>query len=241
MSNTREGRLAARITDIQIAHFEGMPRCVRERRIDESRMRIVLADDHELFRRGFRLALEERFGDAVFVECGSLPRVMSALAEGMSHLVSLDLDMPGMDGAASIVRLRQAYPELRIVVTSGEEDRSVMLEALGAGANGYIAKTMPTDDVLAAIERVVAGEIFLPATVARLSSTPPQKPAELPPRQRQVAEKLAQGLPTKAIAHELGMSDSTVKVHLSAIYKTWGVSSRYEAVLRAAELFPSVR
>jgi DNA-binding NarL/FixJ family response regulator len=203
-------------------------------------MRIVLADDHELFRKGFRLALEERFEDAIFVECGSLPHVTSALAQGSTDLVSLDLDMPGMDGGASIVRLRQAHPDLRIVVISGVEDRAAMLDALAAGANGYITKVMPTDDVLTAIERVVSGEIFLPATVARLSSAAsPPRQVDLPPRQRQVAEKLALGMQTKAIAHELGMSDSTVKVHLSAIYKSWGVSSRYEAVLRAAELFPA--
>ena len=152
--------------------------------------------------------------------------------------------MPGMKGAASIRELRHGYPQLRCVVMSGSEQRQDVLDALAAGAIGYIPKSLDPEAMVAAIQQVLGGGIYAPTLLLTepvdpdepSSTVDPNVMAMLTPRQYDVLRLLGKGQANKEIARALDISEGTVKIHLAAIFRVLEVRNRTEAVLKASAL-----
>lgn len=206
-------------------------------------MRIVVADDHPMFRDALRLAIAGLVPDAAIVEASDLDQVVALLHGGPeTDLVLLDLNMPGMQGFSGLVYLCQQHPEVPIAVISANEEPGVMRRALDAGASGYIPKSIRSDGMRDALAALLAGETWLPAGIDLGRPDPggdaavTARVASLTPQQMRVLMMLNDGLVNKQIAFELGVSEGTVKAHVSAVLQKLGVASRTQAVILARQL-----
>lgn len=219
-------------------------------------LRVLIADDHPLFRDGLRHLVDQLDEQASVVEAGTLSEAHQ-LASGHSNsfdLILLDLRMPGMDGFEGIKTMKRAVPNGRIVVISGFESRRNAEQSLEAGASGFIPKSAAINVTLNALKLVLLGEIYLPPTLmygtngaqedeedaARPTAPAPRTfdPTLLAPltqRQYDVLALLGQGKSNKDIADTLGISEGTVKVHVGAILKVLGASNRTQAALMAID------
>ncbi len=204
---------------------------------------LVIADDHPLFRGALREAVEGLFGRIEVGEAGTFEEVTELLErDGDTDLILLDLSMPGARGFSGLMYLRAQYPGLPIVVVSANDDPAVIRRCMEFGASGFIPKTLGIDAMRQAIAHVLRGEVWTPpdvdlardadtdtaAMIARLSS--------LTPQQVRVLMMLSGGLLNKQIAYELGVSEATVKAHVSAILQKLGVESRTQAVIAAGKI-----
>ena len=203
-------------------------------------MRFLLADDHEMVRLALKVALAPLGTDLGFVEAGSAE---SALAAAAAHadldLVLIDINMPGMGGLEGVRRLRAAHPTLPVLVCSAAEDPALVRSLLGLGVCGFIPKSDSTTVILQAVKLVLAGGTYVPPRLLDVASPAPAAGAplaSLTPRQRDVLRLLAEGKPSKVIARELDISESTVKVHLLAVFRALGARNRTEAVVIAHRL-----
>jgi len=215
-------------------------------------MRILLADDHALFRSGLRLLLSDAGLVTSFEEAGSLDAALELLEAGAPpDLLLFDLRMPGMAGGATLRALRTQCPEAKLAVVSASDAREDILDALGAGALGYIPKSSSPDELVAALRLIIDGGIYAPPALAsvgeiesadrrpltRLSATAgPADSVRLTDRQNEVMALLAEGLSTKEIARALDRGEGTVKIHLAAIYRALNARNRTEAVILAGKL-----
>jgi DNA-binding NarL/FixJ family response regulator len=208
--------------------------------------KFVIADDHALFRAGLRLLLIEGCGPAEVKEAANVGELRPLLGcEPAADLVVVDLFMPGMNGGPTIRDLRQAFPGLRFVVMSASEERKHVLDALGAGAFGYIPKSLDPAAMIAAFQQILNGGIYAP-TLLLTEPAPAPEPASqtldpqildtLTPRQCEVLRLLGKGQANKEIARALDISEGTVKIHLAAIFRLLDVRNRTEAVLKASAL-----
>ncbi len=204
-------------------------------------MKAFLIDDHELFRAGLRLLLEDHLDFTETFDAPSLDAGLELLArEGPADLIVTDLNMPGSSGPESVRALIEAFPEARVVVISASEASSDILACISAGVDGYIPKSLPAADMVAALQQVLSGSVYVPRTMGRREATTeprPHKPAlpgvdHLTERQRQVLDELLTGKSSKEIARVLDVAEGTVKIHLAAIYRALGVRSRAEAIAR---------
>ncbi len=204
---------------------------------------LLIADDHPLFRGALREAVTGLFARAEIAEAGTFEEVSEVLDRGGDiDLILLDLSMPGVRGFSGLMYLRAQYPSLPIVVVSANDDPAVIRRCMEFGASGFIPKTLGIEALRAAIARVLQGEVWTPpdvdltrrsdaeteALIARLST--------LTPQQVRVLMMLSGGLLNKQIAYELGVSEATVKAHVSAILQKLGVESRTQAVIAAGKI-----
>ncbi|WP_158811695.1 response regulator transcription factor [Beijerinckia sp. L45] len=207
----------------------------------EQRVALV-ADDHELFRSAISTILQLHCGFHKVFEVASLDEAIEKLGENEAiTFATFDLGMPGINRAENLHSVRQIFPDLRAVVVAGSERRDDMFAAMIAGMHGYIPKTMSTPKIAAAFQMVVEGKIFLPWSVAQLPAaddkiepgdvyfTTPAFQGKLTPRQRDVLTCIRAGKSNKEIARALGLTESTVKVHTNALYRTLGVRNRVGA------------
>src|SRR5579863_8853457 len=205
--------------------------------------RLVIADDHPLFRGALREAVSGVLGDADVGEAATFEEVTALLERGGEvDLILLDLRMPGVRGFSGLMYLRAQYPSVPVVVVSANDDPAVIRRCMEFGASGFFPKTLSADALRAALARVLQGEVWTPpdvdlargadaegaAMIARLSS--------LTPQQVRVLMMLSGGLLNKQIAYELGVSEATVKAHVSAILQKLGVDSRTQAVIAAGRI-----
>ncbi len=205
--------------------------------------RLLIADDHPLFRGALREAVTGLFDRAEIAEAGTFEEVSEVLDLGSDiDLILLDLSMPGVRGFSGLMYLRAQYPSLPIVVVSANDDPAVIRRCMEFGASGFIPKTLGIEALRAAIARVLQGEVWTPpdvdltrqsdaettALIARLST--------LTPQQVRVLMMLSGGLLNKQIAYELGVSEATVKAHVSAILQKLDVESRTQAVIAAGKI-----
>jgi DNA-binding NarL/FixJ family response regulator len=203
----------------------------------------VIADDHPLFRGALREAICGLFGRADIGEAGTFEEVADLLERGGEvDLILLDLRMPGVRGFSGLMYLRAQYPSVPIVIVSANDDPAVIRRCVEFGAAGFIPKTLDIEELRGAIARVLQGEVWTPpeidlaadadaesaAMIARLST--------LTPQQVRVLMMLSGGLLNKQIAYELGVSEATVKAHVSAILQKLGVDSRTQAVIAAGRI-----
>jgi DNA-binding NarL/FixJ family response regulator len=205
--------------------------------------RLLIADDHPLFRGALREAVAALFDRADVDEAGTFEEVSEVLERGGEiDLILLDLSMPGVRGFSGLMYLRAQYPSLPIVVVSANDDPAVIRRCMEFGASGFIPKTLGVEALRAAIARVLQGEVWTPPDVDLTRNTDAETAAliarlsTLTPQQVRVLMMLSGGLLNKQIAYELGVSEATIKAHVSAILQKLGVESRTQAVIAAGRI-----
>ena len=212
-------------------------------------MRILLIDDHALFRFGLRELLERRSIE-VLEATGDCEEGIRLAREQHPDVVLLDMRMPQMSGIEVLRRLREDHPQMPIALLTTSQDEQDVLNSLQYGANGYLLKDMEPDELIAALREIVAGGTVvskeLTAVLARAAvrqDENDQAPAEadddsfaeLTPREREILCHLAEGESNKVIARDLGISDGTVKLHVKSILRKLQVHSRVEAAVMAVK------
>lgn len=204
---------------------------------------LLIADDHPLFREALRGALGRALPGARLREADSVDALYALVeTEPDADLLLLDLNMPGAQGFSALVHLRALYPQLPVVVVSAREEPVVMRRALDHGAVGFIPKSADSATLAEALASVLDGDRWAP--VAALSApaaaadehAAAQRLRELTPQQFRVLQMLGSGLLNKQIAFELGVSEATVKAHVTAVLRKLGANNRTQAVLIAARL-----
>ncbi|HEV2768453.1 MAG TPA: response regulator transcription factor [Acidimicrobiales bacterium] len=209
----------------------------------ERPVRVLLADDHPVYRLGLRALLQSLGGFEVVGEATDGAEAVTVALETRPDVVVMDLQMPGMSGIEATRRITERRPDIAVLVlTYSDEDQSV-LDAVLAGARGYVLKEAGTDNILRAIQDVASGEMILGPSVARkvqklLTSGPPEVPRpfpELTDRELEILVLMAQGLNNSAIALRIGVGDKRVRNCISDIYGKLQVPDRAAAIIKARE------
>ena len=206
-------------------------------------VRVLIADDHPLVLGALRRAVSGAIPGTRIHEATDFESLAAALEETPDmDLVLLDLTMPGVRGFSGLLFLRSERPGVPVIVVSGNEDRAVMRHCIEFGAAAYIPKSLDVETMRAAIRKVIEGgqwtppDLDLAAQPHREASALVRRLSSLTPQQVRVLMMLSQGLLNKQIAYELGVSEATVKAHVSAILQKLGVESRTQAVILAAKI-----
>lgn len=194
----------------------------------------LVADDHWLVRQGLRQTLSELGDNAEIVEASSYDEVLGILERRANFdLLLLDLSMPGMPSEEGLARLRESAPTAPLVIVSGNDDPVTIRDLIGAGAAGFIPKTASPNVMLAALQLVLSGGIYVPPIALQNTYTPDE--VHLTDRQMQVLRLLAEGAPNKTIATRLGLALPTVKIHVAAVLRQFNARNRTEAVQEASK------
>ncbi len=205
-------------------------------------MRILIADDHPLFRDALRAILLRAYPQAQLLEVGDIGALYAqANAELESDLLLLDLNMPGAHGFSALIHLRACYPTLPIMIVSARSDALTVRRALAHGAMGFVAKSAEAAVIADAVRLVLSGEIYDPLAHTDLALGPVERQAalhirELTPAQFRVLVGLCEGKLNKQIAHELSITEATVKAHVTQVLRKLGCNNRTQAVTLAADL-----
>lgn len=189
-------------------------------------MRILLADDHGLFRAGIADILSRGFPSAVLDQAQDLPSVLQRLDGGDYDLILLDVFMPGMAGAASARQVADAAPTTPVVAVSALEDPAAIRRLMETGIAGFISKSVDHDRFVSGLRQVL--ETGTPCLLGATPAADP--PPELSPRQRQIMALIREGLSNQQIAARLNIAEGTVKIHVSSILRALGAANRTEAV-----------
>jgi DNA-binding NarL/FixJ family response regulator len=205
--------------------------------------RIIVVDDHPLFRDALRQAISSAFAEAEILEAGSLDELVQRLGEsGEVDLVLLDLAMPGVQGFSGLLLLRTEHPEVPVVIVSATEDAQTIRRAIDFGAAGFVPKSQPPARIRDAVRIVLEGgtwtppELDLATAVDREQADVAARLSTLTPQQVRVLMMLGEGLLNKQIAWKLGVSEATIKAHVSAILTKLGVDSRTQAVITLGKI-----
>lgn len=223
--------------------------------MNESRVALI-ADDDEFFRIALAFILKSELGFSNVVEARSLDEAIEGLAEREDVAIALfDLQMPGMESAASLGAVRDVHPQLKIAVVSASSRRSDILTALTAGINGYVPKGLGAQDLAEAIRMILNGRVYVPPSITDRASQHEEQEttassnqsgedqvhralASLTPRQREVLSLLVNGLSNKEIARRLKLGEGTIKIHIAALFRSLKVRNRQEAAVAGARLLP---
>ena len=205
--------------------------------------RLVIADDHPLFRGALREAVTGLFERMDIAEAGTFNEVAELLERSSDvDLVLLDLTMPGVRSFSGLMYLRAQYPGVPVIVVSANDDPAAIRRCMQFGASGFIPKTLGVEAMRAAISRILGGGVWTPPDVDLSAGSDTEiaalmaRMATLTPQQVRVLMMLSEGLLNKQIAFQLGVSEATVKAHVSAILQKLGVESRTQAVIAAAKI-----
>jgi DNA-binding NarL/FixJ family response regulator len=210
--------------------------------------KILIADDHPLFREAIHNVISDGFPGSEVMETADLD---SALALTQEHddldLILLDLNMPGMHGLNGLINLRNEAPTIPVVIVSAEQDKQVVLQAITYGAVGFITKSSPRVQMTEAIQQILNGNVYLPPDIIRTQkcgtrrmndapSFPPELLQALTRKQLLVLERMTKGESNKQIAYHLEIAETTVKAHVSAILRKLNVHNRVQAILSAGDI-----
>jgi DNA-binding NarL/FixJ family response regulator len=211
-------------------------------------IRILLVDDQRLMREGLRILLELEPDLKVVGEAANGLDALESYAELLPNVVLMDVRMPGLDGVEATWRLRERWPEARIIILTTFDDDEYVFEGLRAGARGYLLKDVSGHDLAEAVRTVAAGGALIEPSVARkvvaefARLAPPARTAEaglaepLSERERDILRLMAQGLSNREIAARLSLAEGTVKNYVTTILQKLGARDRTQAALRAREL-----
>jgi DNA-binding NarL/FixJ family response regulator len=209
----------------------------------ENARKVIVADDHPLFREALSLALNAALDGAEIVQTGDMAGLeQAAQAHSDADLVLLDLHMPGVHGFSALIYLRAHHPELPVCVISANNNPVVIQRAMDHGAAAFIHKSASVDTIREALQSVLAGDLWHPHAGQVAESTQAdeletaERLSELTPQQFRVLMMVAEGLLNKQIAYDLDISEATVKAHMTAIFRKLGVTNRTQAVLLAQKL-----
>lgn len=207
-------------------------------------LRVLIADDHPIFRNGMRALLTSAAGIEVVGEAAAGDAAIAAATELQPDVVLMDLQMPGIGGVEATRQILLASPHIRVLVVTMFEDDYSVFTAMRAGARGYVVKGATPDEMLRAIRAVGSGEaIFSPAIAVRLMSffaaprpaVPAQTFPELSDREREILDLVARGANNAEIANRLVLSPKTVRNHVSNIFSKLQVADRAHAIIRGRE------
>jgi DNA-binding NarL/FixJ family response regulator len=214
--------------------------------------RVLIADDHGLYRKGLRSTLEAALLNLEATEVDSLDAALIAIeADGRLDLVLVDLNMPGLVSFDSLREARECYPKIRFLVSSASDAKEDVLSCLAAGLHGFVSKLQPDDEIVTAVKSVLSGRIYVPPWLAQVGVLGPgrcfgpglqpylkvQDPlAKLTPRQRDVLPLLARGMSNKELARALKIAEATTKIHAAALCRILGARNRAEAAVTARAL-----
>jgi DNA-binding NarL/FixJ family response regulator len=205
-------------------------------------LKIIIADDHPLFRQALVNILTFQFKQLQILEAETVGELNGVLDQHQdADLLLLDLNIPNAHGFNTLVNIRNSYPHIGILVISGQEDKVTVGKSLSFGAAGFIPKSTSVDKMVKAITVVLAGQQWIPEGCGDLTSVTldsmSNKIASLSPRQHKILMMFADGLLNKQIAYELGLSEATIKAHASAIFLKLGVHTRTQAVIAMSQLY----
>jgi len=210
---------------------------------DALQYRLVIADDHPLFRGALREAVTGLLEGADIAEAGTFDELVELLDRGGDvDLALLDLTMPGVRGFSGLMYMRAQYPGVPVIVVSANDDPAAIRRCMEFGASGFIPKTLGVEAMRSAISRILGGGVWTPPDVDLSTGSDAEaselmaRMATLTPQQVRVLMMLSEGLLNKQIAYQLGVSEATVKAHVSAILQKLGVESRTQAVIAAAKI-----
>ncbi|MDO9394622.1 response regulator transcription factor [Methylotenera sp.] len=209
-------------------------------------IRVLIVDDHTLFRSGIKLLLERQAGFEVVGEASDGLEGVKRAKQLKPDVVLLDLHMPGTGGLAAVPLLREEVPQTEVIMLTVSEDADDLLEALRAGARGYLLKNIETDFLLDSIRRAAAGESVISTHMAGKLADAMRNPqnslakaesslGKLTPREREIIVMLASGASNKEVARTLDLAESTVKIHVQGILRKLNLSSRVQAAVYAVE------
>ena len=209
--------------------------------------RILIIDDHPIFRHAMVTILGKKFPDSQTLEANSLPEALELLeADAAFDLVMLDLNMPETCGLNGLLEIRNQHPNLPIVIISAETEKQNILRTISYGAVGFISKSSKIEEIATSVESIFEGNVCLPSEILRTSSARNRVKKEnaisleqirsLTRKELAVLKYLTQGLANKVIAYELSISETTVKSHVSSILKKLGASNRVKVVASAANI-----
>jgi two-component system nitrate/nitrite response regulator NarL len=200
-------------------------------------VKLLIVDDHPLFRDGLAALLRQAAADTVVVQAASAEEALQVVDEQIIDAMFMDLVMPGLCGEAAIREFARRHPALPIVVLSSSENPSDVRRVLNAGASGYIPKSATAQTVVSALTLVLSGNIYVPPLLVSAATRAadnaahggPRSLSQLTDRQADVLKYLRDGLSNKEISANLGIAEKTVKVHIAAIFKTLNVVNRTQA------------
>jgi DNA-binding NarL/FixJ family response regulator len=205
-------------------------------------VRVCLIDDHDLLRRGIKTMLETEADIEVVGEAADGADAVALVEEAVPDVVLIDVIMPNKDGIEATKEIKDAFPNIGVVVLSGHDERQFLFDALKAGASGYLLKTAELDEVVATVRSAAKGEAKLDPALATqvLSEFQAYQKAEvsevyqpLTPREREILQLMSEGLPNKTIASRLRISERTVTTHVANIYSKLHVNNRVSAIQEA--------
>lgn len=208
------------------------------------KIRVVLADDHAVVRKGIRDILEAEGDIEVVGDAADGAEAIACVAEHRPDVVVLDIQMPQVSGIEATRRIRAQYPEVKILILTAYDDDPYVFSLLQAGASSYVLKTAEVDELIRGVRAAARGESALDPAISKrmvdylasgrllLSESTEEAPTE---REIEVMRMAARGLTNRAIGHELGISERTVQGHLANIFSKLRVETRTEAVLRAIQ------
>jgi NarL family two-component system response regulator YdfI len=210
------------------------------------RIRVLIADDHQVVREGLRMILEAEEGFQVVGEAADGVEAVELTGQAQPQVILMDLRMPRMDGLEAIERIRAQWPQVAIVILTTYDEDDLMVRGLRAGALGYLLKDTSRQELFDCLRAAARGDALLkPEVIARVLSSAPESPVgrkhrgaheiTLTERELEVLEGAAQGERNKEIAARLGITERTVKAHLTSIYNKLGVDSRASAVAVAMQ------
>ncbi|MFT5707134.1 MAG: DNA-binding NarL/FixJ family response regulator [Oceanospirillaceae bacterium] len=203
--------------------------------------KIIIADDHPLFRQALLQILMAKLPQVIWIQAETVEQLNSTLEEHPdADLLLLDLNIPGAHGFNSLIKIRSSKPHLPVVVVSAHEDENTVIKAMGFGASGFVPKSSPVELIFKAIRQVLKGEIWVPEHIdlsrANHSTDIGERISSLTPQQHKILLMFADGLLNKQIAHQLSLSEATVKAHATAIFRKLNVLNRTQAVIAIGQL-----
>lgn len=210
-------------------------------------MKILIADDHELFLKGLEFIIKDWNAEAELITAHSYTDIFKILEQEHDFtFIMTDLAMPGANWSDAVARIHQLVPETPIIILSAVFDKEIVQKTIELGVSGYIPKTSSNAIIISAVNLVISGGVYIPPEllgnkalqqdfVSLLETAAPASKI-LTPRQVEVIERAAQGKSNKQIAYELGLTEGTVKLHITAILKVLNVYNRTGAVMEATRL-----
>lgn len=198
-------------------------------------MKVLLVDDHAMFRAGLRMLMTTICPGAAALEAATIAEALDLLsAHPDAQLCLLDLSFKNEGGLNGLARIKEAAPQIAVVVISGAEDTATIHACLDAGAMSFIPKSLGPDVLTKALQQVLQDKVYLPEQLVRAVTDMPPRPA-LTSRQLQVLQCLSRGLPTKLIAREMSLSEHTVKEHIALVFEALSARNRTEAVIKGSQ------
>lgn len=204
-------------------------------------MKILIADDHALFRDGLKLTLEQLDENAQIIQADGYTQALQILKDkAHPELIIVDLEMPDKDWNEGLDDLMQEAPKAHVVVMSASEDAKIIRQVMEKGIRGYITKRSDPKIITAALKLILEGGTYLPPilleNIANTKSTSENKNGNLTARQSEVLQYISQGLSNKQIAYEMGVSEATVKLHINAMLKALNATNRTQALVNAQKM-----